>query len=66
MREETVTVQPRGRVVVAGRKRDDDTDLMANADAVVGVGQGVPPDRYAGAATAARRCWVPSWAPPAR
>ena len=47
VREETVTVQPRGRVVVAGRKRDDDTDLMANADAVVGVGQGVPPDRYA-------------------
>jgi electron transfer flavoprotein alpha subunit len=41
-----VTVEPRGRVVVHRRERDDDTDLMANADAVVGVGRGVPPERY--------------------
>ncbi len=44
--EQAVTVEPRGRVVVSRREREDDTDLMANADAVVGVGQGVPPGRY--------------------
>jgi electron transfer flavoprotein alpha subunit len=42
----TVAVEPRGRVVVHQRTRDDDTDLMANADVVVGVGHGVPPERY--------------------
>jgi electron transfer flavoprotein alpha subunit len=42
----TVTVEPRRRVVLVSRERDDDIDLMANADAVVGVGQGVPPERY--------------------
>ena len=46
VREEQVVVAPRGRVVVHDRTRDDDTDLMANADAVVGVGAGVPPERY--------------------
>ena len=46
VREETVTVEPRGRVRIVSRERDDDTDLMANADVVVGVGQGIPPDRY--------------------
>jgi electron transfer flavoprotein alpha subunit len=33
-------------VVVHERTRDDDSDLMANADAVVGVGAAVPPERY--------------------
>jgi len=33
-------------VALISRERDDDTDLMANADVVVGVGAGVPPDRY--------------------
>ncbi len=46
VREEQVLVEGRGRVTVHGRTRDDDSDLMANADAVVGVGQGVAPDRY--------------------
>ena len=46
VREATVAVEPRRRVLLISRERDDDTDLMANADAVVGVGQGVPPDRY--------------------
>jgi electron transfer flavoprotein alpha subunit len=44
--EVTVAVEPRRRVVLISRERDDDTDLMANADVVVGVGQGVPPERY--------------------
>jgi len=44
--EERVLVDCRGRVTVLRRTRDDDTDLMANADAVVGVGQGVDPERY--------------------
>lgn len=44
--EERVAVEPRGRVVVERRTRDDDTDLMANADVVVGVGRGVDPARY--------------------
>jgi electron transfer flavoprotein alpha subunit len=46
VREATVAVEPRRRVRLISRERDDDTDLMANADAVVGVGQGIPPDRY--------------------
>ncbi|HYF47428.1 MAG TPA: FAD-binding protein [Acidimicrobiales bacterium] len=46
LRREAVNIEPRGRVVVTSRERDDDTGLMANADAVVGVGRGVPPDRY--------------------
>jgi electron transfer flavoprotein alpha subunit len=46
VRGEQVLVDCRGRVVVHDRTRDDDSDLMANADAVVGVGQGVAPDRY--------------------
>jgi electron transfer flavoprotein alpha subunit len=46
VRAATVTVEPRRRVVLVSRERDDDTDLMANADVVVGVGQGVAPDRY--------------------
>lgn len=44
--EERVAVEPRDRVVVEDRRRDDDTDLMANADVVVGVGRGVDPERY--------------------
>ncbi len=46
VREEQVLVDCRGRVTIHGRTREDDADLMANADAVVGVGQGVAPDRY--------------------
>jgi electron transfer flavoprotein alpha subunit len=43
---ERVVVEPRGRVRVDERTRDDDSDLMANADAIVGIGHPVPPDRY--------------------
>jgi electron transfer flavoprotein alpha subunit len=39
-------VDPRGRVRVLARTRDDDLDVLADADAVVGVGQGVAPEDY--------------------
>ncbi|HEU5302815.1 MAG TPA: FAD-binding protein [Acidimicrobiia bacterium] len=42
----TVTARPRGRVTVLARTRDDDLDSLAEARAVVGVGQGVAPDDY--------------------
>ncbi|MFO7589854.1 MAG: FAD-binding protein [Acidimicrobiia bacterium] len=42
----TVTAQPRGRVAVLARTRDDDLDDLAEARAVVGVGQGVSPEKY--------------------
>ncbi|MGZ8752844.1 MAG: FAD-binding protein [Acidimicrobiia bacterium] len=37
----------RGRVHLLARTRDDDIDVLADAHAVVGVGQGVPPEEYA-------------------
>ncbi len=37
---------PRGRVQVLARTRDDDLDTLAEARAVVGIGQGVAPDEY--------------------
>jgi electron transfer flavoprotein alpha subunit len=40
------TVPPRGRVVVRRRTREDDLDVLANADVVIGVGQGVDPTHY--------------------
>ncbi len=42
----TVDVTPRGRVQVLARTRDDDLDTLAEARAVVGIGQGVAPDEY--------------------
>ncbi|MCJ7670513.1 MAG: FAD-binding protein [Acidimicrobiia bacterium] len=42
----TVRAEPRGRVRVLARTRDDDLDTLAEARAVVGIGQGIPPDRY--------------------
>ncbi len=36
----------RGRVVVHRRTREDDLDVLANADVVIGVGQGVDPTHY--------------------
>ena len=36
-----VGVTPRGRVRVLGRRRDDDGDLLAHAEVVIGVGLGV-------------------------
>jgi electron transfer flavoprotein alpha subunit len=38
---------PRNRVVVHGRTRNDELDALARAQAIVGVGTGVPPDDYA-------------------
>lgn len=40
------SVQPRGRVTVHERTRDDDVDVIAAADMVIGLGQAIPPDRY--------------------
>jgi electron transfer flavoprotein alpha subunit len=46
--EPGIVVAPRGRVQVTARHHDDDPDALARAGAVVGVGGGVPPERYAG------------------
>lgn len=43
---ERLTVEPRGRVTVLARTRDDDLDVLADAQAVVGVGQAIRPDEY--------------------
>ena len=42
----TLTVASRGRVHVASRTRDDDLDVLAEAQVVVGVGQAVAPEEY--------------------
>jgi electron transfer flavoprotein alpha subunit len=39
-------VSPRGRVTVHRREREDNMDLLANAEMVIGVGQGVDPAHY--------------------
>lgn len=44
----TIPAEPRGRVQVLARTRDDDLDTLAEAHAVVGIGQGIEPDEYAG------------------
>jgi electron transfer flavoprotein alpha subunit len=43
---ETVPITPRGRVRLLQRTKDDDLDVLATAEAVVAVGQGVAPERY--------------------
>ncbi len=43
---ETRTQTPRSRVRVLARTRDDDLDVLAQAPVVVGIGQGVAPERY--------------------
>jgi electron transfer flavoprotein alpha subunit len=42
----TIEVQPRGRVTVTSRRREDDSDALAVAEMVIGVGQGVDPSEY--------------------
>lgn len=42
----SVTVAPRGRVVVHGRHREDDAETLASAEVVIGIGQGVDPADY--------------------
>jgi electron transfer flavoprotein alpha subunit len=44
--ETVVHATPRSRVHILARTRDDDLDLLADAAAVVGVGQGVDPADY--------------------
>ncbi len=46
LRTHALAVEPRGRVVVHERQREDDIDVLANADAVIGVGTGVDPAEY--------------------
>jgi electron transfer flavoprotein alpha subunit len=41
-----IDVVSQGRVHVLARTRDDDLDLLAEATAVIGVGQGVAPEDY--------------------
>lgn len=43
---ENVAVERRGRVTVLGSEREDDLEVLADATAVVGVGNGVAPDSY--------------------
>ncbi len=40
----TVTVESRGRIVVNSRSRQDELESLADANVVIGVGQGVPVD----------------------
>jgi electron transfer flavoprotein alpha subunit len=42
----TVPMRGRGRVRVLARTREDDLDVLAEADTVIGVGIGVPPAEY--------------------
>jgi electron transfer flavoprotein alpha subunit len=44
--QRVLTLQPRNRINVLARTRDDDLDVLADADVVIGVGMGVPPDEY--------------------
>ncbi|HEX3947926.1 MAG TPA: FAD-binding protein [Acidimicrobiales bacterium] len=67
---------PRGRVRVLSSRHDDDVEVLARAEAVIGVGAGVVPDEYAdlsplaailGAELAAtRKVTDKGWAPRAR
>jgi electron transfer flavoprotein alpha subunit len=43
---ESIPLQPRGRVRVLARARDDDLDVLAEAHTVIGVGTGVRPEEY--------------------
>lgn len=42
----TIAAEPRGRVQVHARTRNDDLDTLAEARAVVGIGQAIEPDEY--------------------
>src|SRR5205814_8970015 len=39
-------LHPSNRVRVLARTRDDDIDVLAEARTIIGVGQGVPPEKY--------------------
>jgi len=42
----TISIVPRGRVESVAWTRDDDLDVLADADVIVGAGRGVSPDEY--------------------
>jgi electron transfer flavoprotein alpha subunit len=42
----TLDTEPRRRVRILARTRDDDIEVLADAHTVIGVGTGVPPDAY--------------------
>ncbi len=46
-RVSSLAVEPRGRVLRHSLRRDDEVDVLAGAQVVVGVGRGVPPGEYA-------------------
>jgi electron transfer flavoprotein alpha subunit len=66
----------RGRVRILSRRRDDDVEVLARAEVVIGVGTGVPPDEYSSLSTlaailgaelaATRKVTDKGWAPRAR
>ncbi|HEY1733761.1 MAG TPA: FAD-binding protein, partial [Acidimicrobiales bacterium] len=76
VRHDRRTTKPIGRVRVRSRRRDDDVEVLARAEVVIGVGAGVHPDEYAdlsalaaifGAELAAsRKVTDKGWAPRAR
>jgi electron transfer flavoprotein alpha subunit len=41
---QTVTVEPRNRVLVHGRRREDSVEGLAEAHVVIGIGRGIGPD----------------------
>jgi electron transfer flavoprotein alpha subunit len=43
---EKMRLSKRGRVRVLARTRDDDLDILAEAQTIIAVGKGVPPDEY--------------------
>jgi electron transfer flavoprotein alpha subunit len=45
-KQSRIITEARGRVTVLKRTRDDDVDVLAEAQVVVGVGQGVSPGEY--------------------
>lgn len=72
----TISVTPRGRVVVHSRRREDNAGDLAGADVVVGVGQGIDPAHYGeleplltllgGELAATRKVTDKGWMPRAR
>ena len=67
---------PRNRIKLLSRQRDDNSDELANAEVVIGVGQGVDPDDYpllqdlsnqlGATLSATRKVTDKSWMPRAR
>jgi electron transfer flavoprotein alpha subunit len=76
VRHDRRTTKPIGRVRVRSRRRDDDVEVLARAEVVIGVGAGVHPDEYAGLSAlaaifgaelaASRKVTDKGWAPRAR